>query len=275
MPSIYWRKPRTTAPNAVVPFDLNCALNDGLAGVFAPGLFQGNLVTHRPFFSVAGTTRTILRGQGEAWSIASGGLRDYPIQALGNTATLAALFQTTSGSSETVLSVGAGNNSDNWLELSFGANLPPFARARTGGTAGTATATNSTRFRRAALIGSFKSSTSRSIISVSQQNQDESTLTQPVEIAADTASASVAGNDTIVIGGLYRGGSITQQSTATTVALAVVTRIPWTDDQAVRWARNPWQLWAPDERRVWIIPSGGTFNPAWARNTNIVIQGTV
>ena len=37
-------------------------------------------------------------------------------------------------------------------------------------------------------------------------------------------------------------------------------------------SNNPWQIFAPQERRIWVaVPSGAVFNAAWARGSNSII----
>jgi hypothetical protein len=277
MPSIYWRKPRTGPPSAVSRFDLDCTLTDGLVGVYAPSLFQGNLWNCRPFASIgSGVTRgRMLQEEGEAWNLASSPLQDNDIAALGSTATLAVLVRSDSSNTlQTVLSVGASDGSDNWLLLALEGNAAPIAQSRSGGTGGSAQTASSVRFRRAAMVGSFRGASLRSLFVRAAQFDPRAPDT--VQSATNTTTVATAGNNRPAIGGLWRGSGFIQAAVAHQVALAVVGRIAWSDEQADRWTRNPWQLWAPEERRVWILGAAppATFNPAWARNSNVLIQGT-
>jgi hypothetical protein len=276
MPSIYWRKPRTGPPSAVSRFDLDCTLTDGLAGVYAPSLFQGNLWNCRPFASIgSGLTRGRMRWEeGEAWNLASSPLRDNDIAAFGSTGTLAVITRTDSSNTvQTILSVGDPATT-NWLALVVNGNSPPIAQARSGGTAGAAATASSVRFRRAAMVGSFRGASARSLFVRAAQFDPRAPDT--VETATNATSVTVTGNTAPFIGGLPRDGGVIDLAVAHQVALAVIGRLAWSDEQSDRWTRNPWQLWAPEERRVWILGAAppATFNPAWARNSNVLIQGT-
>jgi hypothetical protein len=271
MPSIYWRTPRTGPPSAVSRFDLDNPLTDGLVAVYAPSLFQGNLWGHRPFSSIgSGLTRGRMRWEdGEAWNLASSPLRDNDIPALGSTGTLAVITRTdSSNTAQAILTVGASDGSDNWLALSVEGNSPPQAQARNGGNIGNATTAGSVRFRRAAMVGSFRGANARSLFVRAAEFDPRAPDT--VQTATNTTAVTIAGNDRPAVGGLWRGGSFIQAAAAHQVALGVIGRLAWSDEQADRWTRNPWQIWAPEERRVWVtVPPSGIPTLSAATVTSI------
>lgn len=259
MSFLYRRARRTDPPLIDTPFDLDCHLNDGMVAVYAPGLFWGNLWAREPFphgATLPGVSP--MAGSGEvSWDLASSPIQDNDIEPLESTATLAVLTRTlSSNTGQTVLSVSASNNSDNWLSLDVQGNGPPNAQARNGGNIGNLVVASSVRFRRAAMVGSFRGSGARSFFVRGAEFDPE--RPDVIEVATNATAVTVAGNNRPVIGGLYRGGSIIQQSAAHQVGLGVISRLDWADNQAEEWLLNPWQLWAPDERRVWILGAGGS-----------------